>query len=186
MARVGALRTFGAPAPLNSGVRFRMHDIRADLSQYYASKALFEKILGRGAFTRVKDGGSLAAWRDNYSKLLRAIAVSAEATVKVCDEEWKSQIGLLLAHGISRVKAAKTIDEIHAAAAATLGELAFLQLGFVPKGHRVCESVPLIAKNWELTPVRTVQYVQSPTQRETQTRLARRGKKNAETSQEPP
>lgn len=160
---------------------FRMHDIRANLSQYYASKALFEKVLGHSAFVRVKDGGSLAAWRENYCKLLRAIAISAESTVKVCDEEWATQVRLLLAHGIDRVKAAKTIDEIHASAAATLGELAFLQLGFVPQGHRFCENVRLVPQNWELTSVRTVQYVQSPGQRATQARLMTFGTKNAET-----
>lgn len=158
-----------------------MHEIRADLSQYYASKALFERVLGRSAFARVKTDGSLAAWRDNYCKLLRAIAISAEATVKVCDEEWTSEVSVLLTHGIGRLKVAKTIDEIHAGAAATLGELAFLQLGFVPQGHRLCENVPLVPRNWELTPVRTVQYVQSSAQRATQARLRKRGSKNAAT-----
>ncbi|QXZ08704.1 hypothetical protein KUF54_11590 [Comamonas sp. Y33R10-2] len=154
-----------------------MSEIRSNLSQYYASKALFETVLGRDAFVRVKDFGSLAAWRENYSKLLGAIRVSVEATVKICDEEWKSQVALLLTHGLDGVKTAKSIDEIHASAAATLGELAFLQLGFVPLGHRTCKNIPLVPKNWDMSPVRTVQYVQSPTQRETQRSL--RDKKKA-------
>ena len=154
-----------------------MSEIRSDLSQYYASKALFETVLGRDAFVRVKDFGSLAAWKDNYSKLLGAIRTSVEATVKICDEEWKSQVELLLTHGLDRLKLAKTIDEIHASAAATLGELAFLQLGFVPQGHRTCKSIPLVPKNWDMSLVRTVQYVQSQAQRETQNHL--RDKKKA-------
>ena len=157
-----------------------MNDIRADLSQYYASKSLFETVLGRGPFVRVKDGGSIAAWRDNYIKVLRAIGVSAEATVEVCDQEWMHQLNALLLHGVKRLKTAKAIDEIHASAAATLGELAFLQLGFVPQGHRLCESIPLVPRNWKLSPVRTVQYVQSPAQRATQARLQKSSRKNAE------
>jgi len=149
-----------------------MPDIRADLSQYYATKALFEQILGRTAFMRVKDYGPLSAWRENYTKLLRAVGVAAEATVEVVDVEWKQEVSELLTHGIKRLTTAKSIDELHAAAAATLGELAFLQLGFVPRSHFRVANVPLTARNWKMDPVRTVQYVQSAEQREAQKRLS--------------
>lgn len=155
-----------------------MSDIRADLSQYYASKVLFEQILGRDAFLRVKDSGTLTAWRYNYVKIFRAVGVAAKATVEVYDSDWMLQITALLQHGIGRVKAAKTIDEIHAAAAASFGELAFLQLGFIPIGHNLSENVPLTVINWKLNPVRTVQYVQSVEQRKTQTRLQKLSGKN--------
>jgi hypothetical protein len=161
--------------------RFLMTDIRADLSQYYAAKGLFEKILGRAAFMRVKDYGPLSAWRENYTKLLRAVRVAAEATVEVADAEWKVELSELLTHGIKRLTTAKSIDELHAAAAATLGELAFLQLGFVPKGHCHAANVPLIARNWKMSPVRTVQYVQSAEQRAAQKRLSKSKVKDDET-----
>ena len=158
-----------------------MSDIRADLSQYYAAKALFEKILGRAAFMRVKDYGPLSAWRENYTKLLRAVGVAVEATVEVADVEWKQEVGELLTHGIKRLTAAKSIDELHAAAAATLGELAFLQLGFVPRGHYRVANVPLIGRNWKMNSVRTVQYVQSAEQRAAQKRLSKSKAKDGET-----
>ena len=158
-----------------------MSTVRADLSQYYAAKALFERILGRSAFTRVKDYGPLPAWRENYTRLLRAIGVSMEATVEVVDPEWKQEVSELLAHGTRRLKTAKSIDEMHAAAAATLGELAFLQLGFVPRGHSRAESISLSPRHWKMNPVRTVQYVQSAEQRATQTRLSRPKARNGET-----
>jgi hypothetical protein len=150
-----------------------MATIRADLSQYYAAKALFERILGRSAFMRVKDYGPLSAWRDNYTRLLRAIDVAAEATVEVVDDEWKQEVHKLLTHGMLRLKTAKAIDELHAAAAATLGELAFLQLGFVPRGHSRAERMPLSPRHWKMNPVRSVQYVQSTEQRATQNRLSK-------------
>lgn len=158
-----------------------MPDIRADLSQYYAAKALFEQILGRAAFMRVKDYGPLSAWRENYTKLLRAVGVAAEATVEVADIEWKQEVSELLTRGIKRLATAKSIDELHAAAAATLGELAFLQLGFVPKGHYRVANVPLTGRNWKMNPVRTVQYVQSSEQRATQKRLSESKAKDDET-----
>ena len=158
-----------------------MPDIRADLSQYYAAKALFEKILGRAAFMRVKDYGPLSAWRENYTKLLCAVGVAAKATVDVADVEWKQEISELLTRGIKRLVTAKSIDELHAAAAATLGELAFLQLGFVPKGHCRVANVPLTGRNWKMNPVRTVQYVQSAEQRAAQKRLSKSKAKDDET-----
>lgn len=149
-----------------------MSTIRSDLSQYYAAKALFEKILGQTAFMRVKDYGPLSAWRENYIKLLRAIDVATETTVEVVDTEWKQEVSGLLALGCKRLQHAKSIDELHSVAAATLGELAFLQLGFVPKGHRNVDNIPLTSRNWQMNAVRTVQYVQSNEQRATQQRLS--------------
>lgn len=150
-----------------------MSIIRADLSQYYAAKALFEQILGQTAFMRVKDYGPLSAWRENYIKLLRAIDVASEATVEVVDAEWKQEVSGLLAHGCKRLQHAKSIDELHALVAATLGELAFLQLGFIPRGHRSADNIPLTSRNWKMDAVRTVQYVQSNEQRATQNRLSK-------------
>jgi hypothetical protein len=130
--------------------------IRADLSQYYPAKALFEQVLGRTAFMRVKDYGPLSAWRENYIKLLRAIDVAAEATVEIVDAEWKQEVSELLAHGCERLQHAQSIDELHAVAAATLGELAFLQLGLVPRGHRNTDNIstrafPEVKQHFPLT-----------------------------------
>jgi len=150
-----------------------MSIIRADLSQYYPAKALFEQVLGRTAFMRGKDYGPLSAWRENYIKLLRAIDVAAEATVEIVDAEWKQEVSDLLAHGCQRLRHVKSIDELHAVAAATLGELAFLQLGFVPRGHHNTDNISLTSRNWKMDAVRTVQYVQSKEQRATQERLSK-------------
>ena len=154
-----------------------MAEIQPDLSQYYAAKALFETVLGRAAFASVKDYGSLQDWRRNYITLIRAISVAVDVTVQVVDAAWKEEVADLLGRGVERVTGAKTIDEIHAAAAATLGELAFLQLGFVPMGRYRIDRVSLNRRNWRMDPVRTVQYVQSAEQRSTQERLLKsRGK----------
>ena len=149
-----------------------MPEIRADLAQYYRVKAMFESVLGRNAFMRVKDCGALSEWRDNYIRLLKAVDVASQATVEVCDVEWRNELKELLAHGIKSLSTVKTIDELHADVAATLGELAFLQLGFVPRKHYLLENVPLTARNWKLNPVRSIQYVQNAEQRTLQNRLS--------------
>ena len=93
--------------------------------------------------------------------------------MEVADVEWKEEVKSLLTHGVERIATATSIDELHAAVAATLGELAFLQLGFIPRGHHRVDTVPLAIRNWRMNPVRTVQYVQSAEQRATQKRLSK-------------
>lgn len=151
-----------------------MSDIRADLSQYYPVKSLFEKILGRAAFLRVKDYGSLSTWRSNYERLLKAIEVSIDATVEVVDDEWRDEVSDLIDRGRWLLLNAKSIDELHAGMVATLGELAFLQIGFVPRGHMAQENVRLVESNWKLDVVRSVQYVQSQQQRTRHHKLTER------------
>jgi hypothetical protein len=151
-----------------------MAEIRADLSQYYTMKALFERILGRASFRRVKDYAPLPVWKAESKKLIRAVGLSIDSTVEVVDDEWREEVKHLLDHGTTRIAACKSIDQLFASLAATLGELAFLQIGFVPIPHYRVDRIPLVAKNWKLDPVRTVQYVQSPAQRATQVRLRKR------------
>ena len=139
-----------------------MATIRADLSQYYAMKSLFERILGRSSFRKLKDFAPLGVWKAESRKLVSALDLSIQATVAVVDDAWKTEVKDLLVHGRSRIDSAKSIDELFAALAATLVELSFLQVGFVPKGHIRVDRVALTAQNWRLDPVRSVQYVQSP------------------------
>ena len=80
-----------------------MSIIRADLSQYYSAKMMFEQLLGRTAFMRVKDYGPLSAWCENYIELLRALGVATEATVEIADAEWKQEVSDLLSHDCKRL-----------------------------------------------------------------------------------
>jgi hypothetical protein len=68
-----------------------MTEIRADMGQHYAMKSLFEHILGRASFRRVKDYAPLPVWKAESKKLLRAVGLSIESTVEVVDEEGRSQ-----------------------------------------------------------------------------------------------
>ena len=148
-----------------------MSIIRFDLSQYYPMKAIFERVLGKASFMKVKDCGSFSNWKVESIKLLKAIDLSIKATVEVADEEWKAEINTEIQHGILLVKNCNDIDELFASLAATLTKITFLQIGFFPKGHRNAERIALIPQNWKLNPVRSVQYVQSPSQKEAQLRL---------------
>ena len=149
-----------------------MAELRADLSQYYAMKSLFERILGTASFRRVKDYAPLSVWKVESAKLLKAVSVSATATVRVADAEWFEEFSRLIERGKSRIQASKSIDELFASLCATLGELSFLQLGLVPQAHRMVERIPLIVQNWKLDSFRTVQYVQTPQQRKAQAQNA--------------
>jgi hypothetical protein len=141
-----------------------MSEIRADLSQYYPLKALLEQILGRKSFSRVKDHAPLPVWKSEISRLIRALGIAIQATVDVADDEWHVEARDILAHGLDMAKSARGADELFAGLSATLAKLSFLQIGFVPQGHRFVDQIPLVRRNWQLRVVRSVQYVQSPAQ----------------------
>ena len=143
-----------------------MTEIRADLLSCYPLKALFEEVLGRKSFRAVKESGSFAAWKEESRRLLKALGIAITATVEVADDQWRLEVAEMLELGEKRIDAAKEFDELLAGLAATLGRLCFLQVGFVPYGHGHQQRVPLNQANWRLDIVRTVQYIQTPEQKE--------------------
>jgi hypothetical protein len=133
----------------------------AGLAEHYALKTLLERVLGHESFLRVKEYAPLSVWRAECTRLLKAIQVSVASTVQVADAEWRAEVDALLAHGVQRARTTASVGELHAALAATLGELCFLQLGAVPERSLARKSAPLTAANWQLTAFRSVQYVQT-------------------------
>jgi len=141
-----------------------MTSFRYDMSQFYSLKATFEKILSRRTYLKIKETGTLADWKRETNKLLRAIALSVVATVKVADEKFFVEIEREIEYGKEIVACANDAAELFAALSATLTKLVFLQLGCIPS-HNRAESVPLHERNWVLNRVRSVQYVQTTEQR---------------------
>jgi hypothetical protein len=158
-----------------------MTDIRFDLQQYYSMKVLFERILGKNSFMRVKDYGSLQTWKAESIKLLKAINFAIESTVEIADDDWRSEVRRLLEIGQSLCKSSQSIDDLFSILASTLGKLAFLQIGFFPDWHSKYKNIPLLTSRWKLDQVRSVQYVQSKKQLETQKRLNTQYKQSNET-----
>lgn len=165
--------------------------LQFDLQQYYPAKAMFEEVLGHNAFMRVKDYGSLAAWKDNYARVLKALGLAIRATVQVADQEWRDEVDSLLALGRKHIDSARSIDDLHASVAATVCRLSFLQVGHRPSRRRSHirstrdglargPDLSLVLKNWKLDYVRSVQYVQSDEQKAMQAESARRRKEKAQ------
>jgi len=150
-----------------------MNGIRYDMSQFYQLKAAFEQILGKRAYRKLKETAGLADWKVETTKLLKAIELSIIETVKVADTEFYEEANQILELGCAHIKSAKDISELFASLSATLTRIVFLQIGYIP-AHGQVESVSLSQKNWNLSRVRSVQYVQSAAQKETAKRLEER------------
>ena len=144
------------------------------LSEHYALKALFERVLGHESFLHVKEYAPLSAWKLQASRLLKVLARSIELSVMVADDDWRSEVNELLDRGVARVKAAPSVSELHASLAATLGELAFLQIGLVPDNQGQRKAPPVNSIHWNLALARSVQYVQSSQQKLDATRMKAR------------
>jgi hypothetical protein len=66
------------------------------------------------------------------------------------------------------VKGARTAADLFAGLTATLTEIVFTQIGFMPTRSQRSEMVPLKKEYWEMNNFRTVQYVQTPEQSDAQ------------------
>ena len=135
------------------------------MSHMYALKSSIEDLLGNRAWLELKETTSTTSWRRYVFKLLDAIELSVETTVLIKDEEWMQEVRFNLDHGRELTKIAKSPEAAIAALSATLLRQVFLQLGSAPS-RKTAESVPLKPQNWDFSGFRSVQYVQSPRQKE--------------------
>ncbi len=139
--------------------------MRHDMSHMYALKSSIEDLLGNRAWLELKETTSTTSWRRYVFKLLDAIELSVETTVLIMDEEWMQEVRSNLNHGRELTQIAKSPEDAIAALSATLLRQVFLQLGSAPT-RKTAESVPLKPQNWDFSGFRSVQYVQSPRQKE--------------------
>jgi hypothetical protein len=139
--------------------------LKHEMSQFYSLKATMEALFGHPMYMDLKETTDLAVWRKAMKKLLDAVGISVRHTVKVADPDWHEAIEKILNHGRDRVKGARTAADLFAGLTATLTEIVFTQLGFMPTRSRHSKKVPLAKGYWEMNNFRTVQYVQTPAQR---------------------
>ena len=135
------------------------------MSHMYALKSSIEDLLGNRAWLELKETTSAATWKRYVRKLLDAIELSVETTVMIKDDEWLQEVHANLERGRELARIAKTPEDAIAALAATLLRQVFLQLGSAPS-RKTATGVPLIPQNWNFSGFRSVQYIQSPTQKE--------------------
>ena len=139
--------------------------MRHDMSHMYALKSAIEVVLGNQAWLELKETTSATTWKRHVLKLLDAIEVSVATTVQIKDDEWLEEVRSNLEHGRELARLAKVPEDAIAALSGTLLLQVFLQLGRAPS-RKMVASVPLTPKNWDFSGFRTVQYVQSPQQKE--------------------
>lgn len=139
--------------------------LRHDMSHMYALKSSIEDLLGNRAWLELKETTSTTTWRRYVFKLLDAIELGVETTVLIKDEDWMQEVRSNLNHGRELARIAVTPEDAIAALSATLLRQVFLQLGSAPS-RNTAASVPLKPRNWNFSGFRSVQYVQSPQQKE--------------------
>jgi hypothetical protein len=150
-----------------------MNELRHDLSQFYPMKAAMEDLFGRECFAKLKETATLADWKAESRRLLKATEVAVRINVPIADAEWHHEVKAILDLGRGLVASASTAGELFCALASTFTRMSFLQLGALPSRSSVA-SVTLAERNWRLDAYRSVQYVQTEQQR---LALNRRGKR---------
>ena len=162
-----------------------MTELRADQSQFAFLKSAIEQLLGHSEFLKIKESADFPRWRKTVARLLAAIEMAISATVEVADHEWVEEATSILAHGKATIATSKSPDELFANFSATLVLLSFLQIGLVPSRYRETKPVALRPENWRLNRFRSVQYVQSKSQKANlQAHLERRNAMRARVHEE--
>lgn len=139
--------------------------MRHDMSQFYPLKAILEDILGKKTYSKLKETGTLSDWKEETLKLLNAIELAIRETVKIADQDFHDEAKQILELGRKLIPLAKDVADLFSYVSATLAKVVFLQIGYIPSYH--IESRPLREKNWILSCIRSVQYVQTEEQKRT-------------------
>jgi hypothetical protein len=154
-------------------MRSKEGDVLHDMSHMYALKSAIEDLLGNCAWLELKESTSTTTWRRYGLKLVNAIELSIETTIKIKDEDWSAEVHSNLEHGRELMRLAKSPEDVIAALSATLLRQVFLQMGYSPS-RKISNSVSLKADNWKFDGFRTVQIVQTVEQRENLFRFKQR------------
>lgn len=141
-----------------------MNDIRHDLKEFYPLKSLFEQLFGKKDYQKMKENHSLSDWKKMSIKLLKAIQLCIDETVRIADEDFFNEVKYTIENGIELINLAENAPNLFAYLSTILAKLNFIQLGFLP--NRINrQSVSLHKQNWNLSTFRSVQYVQTKKQK---------------------
>jgi hypothetical protein len=141
--------------------------LRADMSQFYGMKAVLEELFGHPVYLRLKETAIMKEWRAETVRLLSAVAYAINSTVAIADQEWRQDISDIIRRGQERIRGSDTISDLFSELCATLTRIVFMQIGMMPSRTAHMKTVPLTSQFWTFRAHRSVQYVQTATQRET-------------------
>jgi hypothetical protein len=139
-----------------------------EYSKYLTLKVAIENLFGTDAWYALKESGHLATWRNYSQKTLRALELSINDTVEICDVEWLTELRERIDRGVEAIREANSIDEVISIMAATLIEVSFLQVGLIPRRRGRTGRYPLRKGQWKLDLYRSVAYFQTKEQKEAQ------------------
>ena len=132
---------------------------------YLHLKFSLERIFGTAAWSELKDFSTLKQWKKWIAKSLKALAICANETVTVADDNWRKEYHDLISSALERVNTSNTIESLMSGFSGDLLQLAFLQLGLIPnRGDQ--NIVTLKPDNWKFDVYRSIQYVQTTKQKE--------------------
>ena len=135
-------------------------------TRYLSLKSTIENLFGSESWYALKESNHLPTWKKQLQKVVRAIHISILTTVKIYDEEWIEQINDTVECGQKNIIKATDIEEAIAALSATLINISFLQVGFMPNRKGRPKKITLKKENWNLDLYRTVMYLQTEEQKE--------------------
>jgi len=149
---------------MKKSMKVKNSGIRPQMSQFYPLKAVLEDLLGKKTYRKLKETGTLSDWKRETTRLLDTIELSIQETVKVADQDFYDEMKDILDLGRKHIPLAEDIADLFSYLSATLTKVVFLQIGYIPRHH--VERRPLLPQYWNLSFIRSVQYIQTDKQKE--------------------
>jgi len=132
---------------------------------YLHLKFSLERVFGTAAWSELKDYSTLKQWKKWITKSLKALAICANESVAIVDDNWRNEYNELIIAALERVNSSKTIESLMSGFSGDLLLIAFLQFGLIP--NRGAQNlVTLKSDNWKFDVYRSIQYVQTIEQKE--------------------
>lgn len=156
-------RTRKQRGPVSSTLK-RDRSLDYKLEEAYGMKSLVESLFGNKAWLEVKHSTDVKIWKKYALRILSAIETSAEATVEIADSDWFNELHSLVEFWQGRIKGAENTEMVFASLAASLANINFHQLGFIPSNVLQKQITLRHKSNWKLDVFRSVQYVQTKKQ----------------------
>ena len=139
-------------------------EIVSEYTTALALKSLFERVLGKKEWKKLKDHRSIGPWRKAITKILRASKLAIEVNVQVADDDWLKEARAIIDRALEKIKTETSVVEMLSVLSSTSIELSFHQIGFCPTRHPTKNARP-VAADWTISRFRSVNYVQNHEQK---------------------
>ena len=125
---------------------------------------LIHQLYGGQDYTIIKSYNDPLSAKKYYLKIIKSIRFSIEETISITDNNHKEELLQTIDRFKTRIKSARTFEQLDQLMITFQSEIIFLLIGFLPNRRRT-NKVINSRGNWKLDNYRQIQYIQTNEQK---------------------